>query len=159
MQSIQTVPSFLHPLPFIHEPTLLDDIRQLRSQPVPDQEFLRRFVSGRGIVVQVDAVARVRLDVSFKRPRCRKRFPHRARDRRSSGVCEPFRPTTVRRRHAVAAAEDEVLIYSVGDNKLVGGWSNNKVDLPNFLGSGERKKELTTDEDLDRSFEVWCRGG
>lgn len=100
--------------------------------------------------MQVDAVARVRLDVGFKRPRRRERFPHRARDRRRGGVCcGRSRPTTgvVWRWHAVAATEDEVLIYF---GWLVGALgANNKVDFAGPFwgfrrGNKERKNSLPT---------------
>lgn len=76
-----------------------------RSQTMRDQEFLRDCVSGRGVVVQIDAVARVRLDVCFKGPRCREGLCDCAWDRaRACDSGAGFRPG------AVAAAEDEVLI-------------------------------------------------
>lgn len=76
-----------------------------RSQTMRDQEILRDFVSGRGIVVQIDAVGRVRLDVCFKGPRCREGLCDCAWDRaRACDSGAGFRPG------AVAAAEDEVLI-------------------------------------------------
>ena len=73
-----------------------------RSESVSDQELLRDFVRGRGVVVQVDAVAGVGLDVGFECAGGRERPGDSAGDRcscRSTG------------RQAVAAAEDEVLIY------------------------------------------------
>lgn len=72
--------------------------RRRPSQPIRNQKLLRRYERGRGVAVQIDPVARVRLDVGFKGARGREGGCHLGGDGRGS-----------RRGRAVAAAEDEVL--------------------------------------------------
>ena len=91
-------------------------------------------------MVQVDAVTRVGLDVGFKSPRGRERSRHFAGDGAPSGSRR-----RAKARRAVAAAEDEVLIC----DDLV-GWK---------IHATLKSEKLTTVENLDRSLELWCRGG
>lgn len=64
-----------------------------------DQKLLRDPVRIRGVIVQVDTMARVRLDVGIKCPRGREGRGDGAGDRRR-----------VAGRRAIATAEDEVLV-------------------------------------------------